>query len=153
MTKIWNKESIVSLLMQKDDAVVRAIQTLYARQTADERASSATKHSNGIGFTGTDARFLSSVAQALPQYNNKMTAKQLEVARRMLPKYWRQLLEAAAEKGAQVDMKVKRPKNVPEIVKESMIDEDIEASNAFAAYEAEQEAKAHMAKAESWGRF
>lgn len=91
--KVWNKEAIVELLNTNDRAVVRAIKVLYARQTADEQSAEHTKHRNGVGFNGPDAAFLSSIAKALPRYNDRMTVRQIAKARRMLPKYWRQLLE------------------------------------------------------------
>ena len=91
--KVWNKEAIVDLLMTNDRAVVRAIKVLYARQTEDEQRAEQTKHTNGVGFNGPDAAFLSSIAKALPRYNDRMTPKQIAKARKMLPKYHRQLLE------------------------------------------------------------
>jgi hypothetical protein len=99
--KVWNKEAIVELLMTNDRAVVRAIKVLYARQTADEQRAEQTKHVNGVGFNGPDAAFLSSIAKALPRYNDRMTPKQIAKARKMLPKYHRQLLEEIQSRQSQ----------------------------------------------------
>lgn len=110
---IWDKGRIQALLGRSDKAVVEAIKGLYERQTADEQASGETRVHNGRGFNSRDARFLSDVAQRLPQYGDRMTPKQISVARKMLPKYWRQLLEIAEAKGAQVDYGAKSLKSEP----------------------------------------
>ena len=99
--RVWTKEDVQELIRSNDAAVARAILALYARQTADEQRAETTRHHNGVGFNGRDAAFLSSVAKALPRWNNHMTPRQLAAARKMLPKYWRQLCEIANEKEAQ----------------------------------------------------
>lgn len=116
-TKVWNKESIQHLLQVSDKAVANAILALYARQTSDEQASEGTHHHNGRGFNSRDAAFLSSIAKALPRYSNHMTPRQLKAARAMLPKYWRQLLEVAGEKGAVIETKVsKRTASIDQVI-------------------------------------
>lgn len=99
--RVWTKERVQELLKVNDKAVARAILALYARQTAGEQAGEQTDVENGVGFNKIDAPFLSSIAKALPRYNGHMTARQLTTARKMLPKYWRQLCEIANEKEAQ----------------------------------------------------
>ena len=101
--KIWTRADIQQLLARNDEAVKRAIVNLYQRQTASEQAHKETRVQNGVGFNARDAEFLTDIAQKLPRYNNNMTPKQLAVARKMLPKYWKQLLEVIEEKGGQVD--------------------------------------------------
>ena len=86
---VWDKERLVALLMQKDDAVVQAIKTLYASEEIRREASG-------------DTRFLASVARALPKWNDHMTRKQLYRARQILPNHARRLLEAIAAKGGVV---------------------------------------------------
>lgn len=93
--KVWTKEDIQELLRVNDKAVARAITALYERQTAAEQADGETSVANGVGFNKIDAPFLTSIAKALPRYNGHMTERQLKVARKMLPKYWRQLVEIA----------------------------------------------------------
>lgn len=102
--KIWTKESVIQLLNTSDRAVKEAIKALHARQTESEREGKATYLANGVGFNRNDAPFLSDIARKLPYYNDNMTPRQLARARQMLPKYWRQLLEIAAEKGYRVVM-------------------------------------------------
>jgi hypothetical protein len=94
-TKIWDKESIQELLRASDAAVARAILALYARQTEAEKAAEHTKVENGVGFNANDAPFLTSIAKALPKWNNHMTPRQLAKARPMVMKYHRQLAEIA----------------------------------------------------------
>jgi hypothetical protein len=106
--QIWTKESIQQLIKTNDAAVSKAILALYARQTAAERSSEHTQVENGIGFNRIDAPFLTSIAKALPRWNNHMTPRQIAKARPMLLKYWRQLLEIAGERGAQIETKVRR---------------------------------------------
>jgi hypothetical protein len=49
--------------------IYRMLQSLYTLgQTADEQASYSTKHSNGVGFNGVDAGFLSDVAIKSAEY-------------------------------------------------------------------------------------
>lgn len=95
---IYSREQVKSLL-NTDANVAIAILGLYARQTADEQESADTVHQNGRGFNFQDAPFLTSIAQALPRWRNRMTPKQLAAARKMLPKYHRQLREIFAEAG------------------------------------------------------
>lgn len=107
--KMWDETAIVSLLMASKAACARAVLALYARQTEDERSEGATRHSNGRGFSAYDAEFMTSIAKALPRYNMNLTDKQLARCRKILPRYRRQLLEIAQEKGAPVKTKGKAP--------------------------------------------
>lgn len=100
--KVWDRDAVVDLLQSSDVALARAILTLYERQTPNERADSKTVVSNGRGFNAKDAAFLSSIARALPKYGNRMTYNQARVARKMVPKYWRQLLEEIEDGGGVV---------------------------------------------------
>jgi hypothetical protein len=77
----------------------RAIVRLHARQTADEQQARVTGHDNGVGFNGTDAFILSSFAEQInkaAQRNAKagtvLSAKQLAIAYRKLPKYAKQVM-------------------------------------------------------------
>ena len=71
----------------------RAITVLYAFQTADEQEAGSTKEHNGAGFNGTDAFILSSFAQQVAK-GRTLSAKQLAIAYRKLPKYQRQVVSA-----------------------------------------------------------
>lgn len=112
--QVWTEADIVALLNRDDRAVAKAVLALYARQTSDEQTCSETRHSNGRGFNSRDAAFMSSIAVALPKWNNRMTPKQLTACRRILPKYRRQLLEIAGENGVQINTKPKMVKPAAE---------------------------------------
>lgn len=61
----WTPERVRELLAGNPRAVERAIVALYDRQTADEQAQGDTRYTNGVGFSGADARRLSFVAEFL----------------------------------------------------------------------------------------
>jgi hypothetical protein len=98
----WTKDRLFHLLDNSELAVAKAVLTLYGRQTADEQVSMTTKHANRRGFNARHAEFLTSIAKALPLYNNRMTPKQLAKVRPMVKVYWRQLLEEIEAKGQPV---------------------------------------------------
>ena len=70
-------------------ALVRIFQE---NQTADEQASQVTREDNGIGFTGVDAPFRSSLAA---QYikRGSLSDKQMGFVLRKMPKYARQVVQ------------------------------------------------------------
>ena len=71
---------------------VKALVRIYQEnQTADEQASKATTHDNGIGFSGCDAEFLSSLAEAQLKYG-RLTDKQMSFVLKKMPKYARQVI-------------------------------------------------------------
>ena len=97
------KDGIINQIRTDDRATVWALKRLLARQTTDEIATKTTRERNGRGFNGRDAQFLTDVAQKLPRYKDRMTPRQLGAVRKMLPKYWRQLLEEVELKGRPVE--------------------------------------------------
>jgi len=86
----WNKERIQELIVTNDAAVKKALLVIFNNQTADERSAEATHDRNNIGFTGVDAKIMTSFAKQLIG-RGFLSSKQLAIARRKLPKYWRQL--------------------------------------------------------------
>jgi hypothetical protein len=82
------------LLTMNDRAVERAIVAIYNRQTADEKSSQNTTHSNGVGFSGADASLGSYYAKWILSGRN-LTGNHLSKARMMSQKYVRQLVEIA----------------------------------------------------------
>lgn len=103
------KQTIQDALTKSSKFVERALVALYARQTADEQVIKEASEDNGVGFTGTDAEILTSFAEwvikSWKPEGEKLSAKQMEIARKRLPKYWRQLAEIAAEKGKEIKPK------------------------------------------------
>ncbi len=98
---MWTKDSIHNLLSSNDKAVARAVLAIYARQTNDEQATESTRHTNGAGFNHADAQRGSYYATYV-QRTGRLTGRHLELARKMVGKYWRQLAEIANEKAAPV---------------------------------------------------
>lgn len=94
----WTKEHIQYLLATSNKAVERALLQIYNRQTAyEQRAQEAQVHNNA-GFTAFDAEFLTSVAKGYLQYG-RLTERQMPIVRKKMMKYWKQLLDIAAESG------------------------------------------------------
>lgn len=137
--KVWRKDDVLALLESRDEAVVRAVKGLYARQTAHERNAQATHEANGAGFNAHDARFLSDVAASLPKWGDRMTPRQLAVSRKMLRKYWRQLLEIIQEKGGVVEF----PNSRKTAIAKSSVEDHVMAVEA-------NQAKPEIA---NWGMF
>lgn len=77
--------------------VEKGIVRIYENQTANEQQSASTSEDNGVGFTGFDAEFGTSLALAVMKYGH-LTEKQLPWARKMVRKYWKQLAAAGGEK-------------------------------------------------------
>lgn len=103
------RETVLQAIAQNDKAAVNALIKLYARQTADEQHARVTGHDNGVGFNGTDAPFLSSLAEQaiarraerkagrIPAHWTDLSPRQISALRKALPKYGRQLLQIAEE--------------------------------------------------------
>ena len=110
MTQI-SKEAIQALLLRNDDigmnAVGRALVALNRRQTSVERSIQATTVHNAQGFTPSDARIGTSMAEFYAKAG-KLTPKQVAYwqesrtpsGRPRIVKYWKQLIEVANEKQA-----------------------------------------------------
>ena len=74
----------------------RAILKLYECQTMDEQVTGQTANNNGVGFNGLDSVILSSFAQQLLK-GRTLTAKQLAIAHKKLPKYGKQVMNFIPE--------------------------------------------------------
>lgn len=84
--KEWTKQKVKDLILENDKAVYRAILRIYSFQTLEEQYSEETKEHNGQGFSGIDAKFLSSLAKQI-QEGRKLSPKQLEKARNRMIHY------------------------------------------------------------------
>jgi hypothetical protein len=86
----------------------RALLVIFERQTADEKADGLTEHENGVGFTGTDAEFLTKMAKwvldratkGVPE-GKRLCGGQVAVVRKAMMKYHGQLAEVAKQKNPQ----------------------------------------------------
>ena len=54
--KTWTRNEIETLINTNDRAVERAMVAIWERQTRDEQVTEATRHHNGIGFSGWTAK-------------------------------------------------------------------------------------------------
>jgi SNF2 family DNA or RNA helicase len=77
-----------------DPFLIGCLMTIYSFQTEDEKASESTHHDNSMGFNALDAGIMSSFAEFYKRAGF-LTPKQLNLARRTMKKYSRQLLEAS----------------------------------------------------------
>ena len=102
--KQW-REQMKVLLVLNNVALERAIVLIHDRQTEIEKQSCNTIERNKVGFTAFDAEIFSSFAEQILR-GRRLTPKQLETARRAMPKYWRQLREIALEKDRQIRMEL-----------------------------------------------
>ena len=97
----WNKEEIWELLDSNPRAVAKAIVMLYRAQTPVERNEMQTSEHNNVGFDKVDARTGSKLAKAIIQqggiqdWSYHSHSNQLELARAIAKKYWRQLAAEA----------------------------------------------------------
>lgn len=93
-------ETVRARLATDDRWLTRAIVAIYEQQTADEQENQTTSHLNGVGFSGVDAAFCSSLAQQITR-GRTLSAKQIAIARKIMRKYAAQLVRLAEAKAAQ----------------------------------------------------
>jgi hypothetical protein len=99
-TAKFSVEQIKEMLLNNDTVLYRGIYQIFLRQTEDEKRVEGTKESNGIGFNGVDAPFLSSLAKQLIA-KRTLSEKQTKAARKAMLKYSGQLTRIANQKAAQ----------------------------------------------------
>jgi hypothetical protein len=95
---MYTKDEIKSNIVNNINWTIRSLEVLYNRQTTDEQRNLQTSHLNGRGFNGTDAEILTSFynqVQKRKSYNNPvlLSEKQLDICKKKLPKYWKQIHE------------------------------------------------------------
>jgi hypothetical protein len=87
-TLAYVKQMLANNKVWATKALVRIYQE---NQTADEQAAKVTSHDNGIGFSGCDAEFLSSLAEQYLRRGN-LSDKQMSFVHKKMPKYARQVV-------------------------------------------------------------
>ena len=97
MATTYTKELLREKITTDQRWTERAIVALFKAQTPDEQYLGETKENNGVGFNGTDAEFLSSLAGWILQ-GRSLTPKQLVIAQRKVAKYAGQLARLAYAK-------------------------------------------------------
>ncbi len=92
---IKEKQSFIrEQLATNDNWVQRGLIAIWNKQTEDEKQVKDTKHSNGVGFNGRDAEFLSSLAERL-SFQGMLSQNQMKYARKCMLKYSGQLRRIA----------------------------------------------------------
>ena len=89
-TKKARTAHIRMMLGSNKSWALKALVRIYDNQTEDEKSAETTKHNNGVGFTGTDGYFMTSLAK---QYiaRGSLTDVQMSFVFKNMPKYARQL--------------------------------------------------------------
>jgi hypothetical protein len=90
---------------------IRGVLAIYANQTPNEQIAEETNVDNGIGFTGCDAKLLSSFAKQVQNkidwvksknlpvmWDKLLSVKQMGIVFKKMPKYAKQLMKIAANK-------------------------------------------------------
>lgn len=88
--KQW-KEQLQTLLLRSDKALERAIIRIYEAQTDDEQISNKSLHYDNMGFNRVDAEPMTIMAKQLLG-GIHLSSRQKYIARKKMPKYWRQLM-------------------------------------------------------------
>lgn len=70
---------------------------IFENQTEDEQQAESTREHNGIGFTGIDGEILSSFAKQMLA-GRPLSSKQMAILFKKMPKYAKQLVNAAENK-------------------------------------------------------
>jgi len=92
VSKIQIKEFVKKKLSSDPRWAQHALLKIFEFQTQDEQRAKDTKYHNGVGFTGTDGRILSSLATQL-QKKRYLSDKQMALVFKKMPKYWIQVMK------------------------------------------------------------
>ena len=98
MKKTEAINTIRTAIVSNNRALYKALLIIYENQTSEEKSAQTTIEDNEVGFSGVDARLLSSFAAYLQRWGD-LTERQLVHARKKMPKYARQILDLSLAKG------------------------------------------------------
>ena len=95
---MYTQEQIKTNIVENINWTIRSLEVLYSRQTTDEKENKGTKHQNSRGFNSIDSFILSSFSEQVRKrkmYGNPvlLSEKQLDICKKKLPKYWKQIQE------------------------------------------------------------
>lgn len=100
-----SKEDYINQLKTRlatDEVVAQyGLLAIYKNQTWDEQKSESVNRHNNVGFTGTDAKFLTSLAKQL-KYRGSLSPNQNKYLMKHMPKYARQILNDCLANGSVV---------------------------------------------------
>lgn len=94
MGKVTKKDQLAFMrakVTSDDRWAVRGLLTIYDKQTEAEKAVGTTKEDNGVGFSGVDAEFLTSLAEQY-QGRNYLSPKQMAAVKKNIARYAGQLV-------------------------------------------------------------
>jgi hypothetical protein len=91
-TKTQIKGFLKSKLASDKKWANTALIKIFEFQTNDEQQTEYTKYVNSVGFSGVDAKILSSLTKFYAK-NGFLTPKQQIIVFKKMPKYWKQILE------------------------------------------------------------
>jgi len=99
-TYTWKKDEIKDKLLSGDRTwIERSVIAIFNKQTSMEQNVEATTQNNGVGFTGADAKILTSFAKQLLKSNDRhLSVKQMVIAKKRIVKYAGQLAKIANKK-------------------------------------------------------
>lgn len=103
VTKKQIAEFIKGKLVSDPIWTLHALDVVFHNQTLVEQNAQMTIENNGIGFTGVDAEFLSSLYEQKQRYG-RLTPRQMGYVHKMIPKYHNQIVQASKEKGKYDDL-------------------------------------------------
>ena len=92
----WNETRTKTLLQVSDVAVEQGLVIVYQNQTADEQARDEVRHDNGIGFSGSEAVFGSSLAKQVLA-GRVLSPKQIAAGRKIALRHWSQIAVSLTE--------------------------------------------------------
>jgi hypothetical protein len=95
---MYTKEEIKQQLSTNPKWIERGLVVLYQRQTYEEQQSGGTIVDNKMGFNGSDSRYLTYCAKWVLG-GNRLNEKHLQKCGKMLPKYWKQIMDIIKSKG------------------------------------------------------
>lgn len=87
------RDRLLALIKEKDEYAIGALLKIYSFQTSNEQEINNTVEKNSLGFSATDAGFMSSMAR---QYLAKgsLSDRQIPYVKKIMPKYIDRLLKA-----------------------------------------------------------
>ncbi|MGD9678115.1 MAG: hypothetical protein AB7V16_07095 [Vulcanibacillus sp.] len=94
----FTKDFIKEKLLSDTRWLEHGVLAIYNRQTYEEKNIEKTKEHNGVGFTSSDARYLTYVAKWISS-GKHLSGRHLEKTRRQMVKYSGQLTKIANMKG------------------------------------------------------
>ena len=102
-------EALKFQIPRNRDKICRALMIVYDNQTEQEVLKGKTIESNLVGFSSLDADILTKMA-IFYQNRGFLSTKQLNIVRRLIPKYAGQVLASSIERGLIVQVSPRRYK-------------------------------------------